>query len=57
MRKRASLLDKHKEEIKEYLDLGLSIRCIYLLINKKLEKENYHISYAGVINYINKKIK
>jgi len=57
MKKRASLLDKYREEIKEYLELGLSIRCIYLLLNKKLKNENYHISYSGVINYINKNFK
>jgi len=52
MRKRASLLDKYKEEIKEYLELGLSLRCIYLLINKKLKEDNYHITYQGIRYYI-----
>ena len=46
-RKRSSLLDKYKEEIKEYLEIGLSLRCIYLLINKKLKENNYHITYQG----------
>jgi len=51
-RTRSSLLDRYKKEIKHYLDLGLSINCIYLLIKEKMEKEELHISYQGLRNYI-----
>ena len=53
-RKRSSLLDRYKEEIKHYLNLGLSINCIYLLIKEKMEKENLYVTYQGIRNYIKK---
>jgi hypothetical protein len=54
MKKRLSLLDVYKNEIKHYISLGLSIRCIYILINEKMKKEGLYISYQSVRNYIAK---
>jgi len=56
MRKRISVFDLFKEEIEYYLKLGLSIRCIYLIIKDKLNKEKKFegtISYQGIRRYIN----
>jgi len=55
-RKRSSLLDRYQKEIKHYLNLGLSINCIYLLIKEKMEKENLYITYQGLRKYIKKLI-
>jgi len=52
MKKRSSILDRYRDEIKHYLKLGLSINCIYLLIKEKMEKEKLHITYQGVRYYI-----
>ena len=54
-KKRISVFDLFKEEIEYYLKLGLSIRCIYLLIKDKFEKEKHFtesISYQGIRRYI-----
>jgi len=56
MKKKASVFDLFKNEIEEYLKIGLSIRCIYLLIKHKIEKENLlagnTVSYQGIRRYI-----
>ena len=55
MKKRISVFDLFKSDIEYYLKLGLSIRCIYLLIRDKLKKENKfesNISYQGIRRYI-----
>lgn len=54
MKKRKSILDFYKDEIKKYIQLNLSIRCIYLLINDKLKKQNLQITYPSVRNYVAK---
>ena len=54
-KKRISIFDLFKEEIEYYLKLGLSIRCIYLLVKDKFEKEKKFtasISYQGIRRYI-----
>lgn len=59
-KKRMSIFDLFKEEIEYYLKLGLSIRCIYLLIKDKIQKENKlekNISYQALRNYIAKNFK
>jgi len=57
MRKRASLFDKYEKEIKQYLKLGLSLRCIYLLISHKMKKHNIKITYQGLRNYVKNILK
>ena len=54
-KKRISVFDLFEKEIEYYLKLGLSVRCIYLLIKDRLEKEKKFkgtISYQGVRRYI-----
>jgi len=57
-KRRMSSFDLFKEEIEYYLTLGLSIRCIHLLLNDKIEKQyNKTISYQGLRRYIIKYFK
>jgi hypothetical protein len=59
-RNRISIFDLFKEEIEYYLKLDLSIRCIYLLLKDKIQKENKlekNISYQALRNYIAKNFK
>ena len=59
-KKRISIFDLFKEEIEYYLKLDLSIRCIYLLLKDKIQKENKlekNISYQALRNYIAKNFK
>jgi hypothetical protein len=54
-RNRISIFDLFQKDIEYYLKLGLSIRCIYLLIKDKLEKKRElegNISYQGIRRYI-----
>ena len=53
-KKRKSILDFYKDEIKKYIQLNLSIRCIYILINDKLKEQNLQITYQSVRNYVTK---
>ena len=60
MGKKISVFDFFKKDIKYYFDLGLSIRCIYIIINDKIQKENKlekNISYQALRNYIAKNFK
>ncbi len=53
--KRISIFDLFKKDIEYYLRLGLSIRCIFLLIRDKIKKEkglDGEVSYQGIRRYI-----
>jgi len=59
-KRRISIFDLFKKEIEYYFKLGLSIRCIYLLLKDKIQKENKlekNISYQALRNYIAKNFK
>jgi len=49
MAKKKSKLEKYKNEIKEYLEIGISIKNIYKLINHKY---NLDYSYTAYVHYI-----
>ena len=55
MKKRVSIFDLFKEKIEKYLKIGLSIRCIYLLIKDELKNDKKidgNITYQSVRRYI-----
>jgi len=49
-----SILEAFKSQIRYYLNIGLSVRCIYILINEELKKEGTSIGYQAVLNFVNK---
>ena len=59
-KKRVSIFDLFKKDIEYYLKLGLSIRCIFLLIRDKIKKEkglDGEVSYQGIRRFIIKNFK
>lgn len=49
--KKGRVLDKHKEAIKKYLELGVSISAIVKIINSQLEKPISYNAYKYFINH------
>ena len=54
-KKQSSILDSVKDDIEKYLNIGISIRCIYKLINFELNKKGIDITYSGFYAYIKRK--
>jgi len=48
-KQRASVFDPHRQEVRKYIKIGISLRAIYKIISSKME---YKWSYDGFYKWV-----